>query len=325
MTSEFVVAGIVLRNGVAPSQARDKRLKEAGSSAITKEMLDSAVSCLLRENRQGVDAFEAEKKRLIDEYVNKEQFRTDFLSSLKPEIQKGLSFVHDYRQINSQISQNINAEIESRYTGDSFEDRLRKATHNEKAIYELSKFLEEKLNVAKFLLHPERLDVQEEWARFRFHGVVVKYVRIYTRRLEDKRVKVTVSGESFAEMIANPEAISVIPHTLIDNATKYSAKDSKINIDIRDVDRGVEFSVSSYGPLIRENEREKIFEAFYRGVCAQQVEEEGAGYGLYVAQLVAVHHLGTRISVEQEAKQKNKAGYWTTFAIRLPLTASVSS
>lgn len=286
-------------------------------------MLDNAIATIQTTSSAIENSIEEEKQKILYEYRQSEQYKTDFLKAIRPEILKGLSFVHDYKQINSQIRQNINVIIESKYPGQNLEEKLRHANHEEKAIYEASKFLEEKLNIAKFILHPEWLEKTTECSKFRFHGMVFKYARIYESRMNKKNLKVIETGNSTNEVVANPEAVAVIVHTLIDNATKYSAKGGKIEIFVQDRASGIDFSVSSYGPRIRQDEEEKIFSPFYRGEAATKMEEEGAGYGLYISQMVAIRHLGSIITVAQEPKQTPHQGHWTTFGIQIPLYAAI--
>jgi signal transduction histidine kinase len=322
-TEDIVIAGILLKDFSTNSQARSKRLKKERARLVTKEMLELSIRSIQNIKISLRETLEAEKEKIIDEYVRENQYKPDFLEPLREEIQKGLSFVHDYKQINTQISQNINFIIETRYNGNSFEDKLSQAIKQEKAIYEASKFLDDKLNVAKFLIHPEWLDIQDQCTRFRFHGVMLKYLRIYTSRFDDKGIEVPTQGESYAEIIANPQAVSVIPHTFLDNAAKYSPRNGKVVVYIQDVPGGIDFAVSSFGPRILPIEMDKIFEPFYRGESARRFQEEGAGYGLYISQQVAVRHLGTRINVEQEDRQTPRMGHWTTFSLKIPLKAKI--
>jgi len=81
--------------------------------------------------------------------------------------------------------------------------------------------------------------------------------------------------------------------------------------------------VSSYGPLIRRQEKDKIFQPFFRTKNAKKMEEEGAGYGLYISQLIAKNHLGSEIHVEQHSKETPLQGYWTKFSIKIPLKAII--
>jgi K+-sensing histidine kinase KdpD len=123
-----------------------------------------------------------------------------------------------------------------------------------------------------------------------------------------------VLGESVGEIRGNPTAVPVILHTLIDNALKYSKRDSEVRIQFHETDTYIDFSVSSFGPKIAEDERERIFDLFYRGRSARDQEEEGAGFGLYLAQFIAMT-IGTRIYASQSSDQ-NRLGYWTTFSVR---------
>ena len=162
---------------------------------------------------------------------------------------------------------------------------------------------------------------KEEYRRFRFHGVVEKYLHIYELQSENKGLSIGLSGKSHHEIIAHPEAIAVIPHTFLDNAIKYSAKLGSVDIVVQDRDDSIYFEVSSYGPKIKPDEKGKIFQAFYRGEAARKQEEEGAGYGLYLSQIVAINHLGSRIKVKQDTTQKPRFGHLTTFSLNIPLKA----
>ena len=323
ISKDIVIGGLVIRNAKDKSTAQRKRLFEDQNLAISIEILNAGIDSFQRAFATLDSVVASEKQRILDEYVKKERYRIDFLDALKPEIQKGLSFVHDYKQINTQISQNINAIIESHYAGSTLEEKLEQATEHEKALYEASKFLDEKLNVAKFLLHPEWLTLPYECSKFRFHGAVSKYLKIYRSRLASKNITLQVNGQSYLEMIANPQAVPVIPHTLIDNAAKYSPKDGKIIVEMQDNIDSINFSVSSFGPRISSQEKEKIFDPFFRGKAAIDMQEEGAGFGLYISQMIAKNHLGTYIQVHQDKQPTARMGYWTTFSVKLPLKAII--
>jgi hypothetical protein len=134
-TEDIVIAGIVIRDFSTNSKAHSKRLRNERARVITTEMLGLSVGSIQKIEISLRETLEAEKIKIIDEYVRKNQYEIDFLEPLRNEIQKGLSFVHDYKQINTQISQNINYIIETRYNGHSFEEKLSHATKQEKAIY----------------------------------------------------------------------------------------------------------------------------------------------------------------------------------------------
>lgn len=319
----ITVAGILLRETPKCSGARKKLVKKNSKLLIPIQQFNSSIETLQSINNSLAESIEKEKNHVIEKYVKSEKYKNDFLEPLRNEIQKGLSFVHDYKQINTQITQNVNVIIEKRYYGATFDEKLILATREEKAIYEASKLLDEKLNVAKFLMHPEWLVIQSECSAFRFHGLFIKYRRIYSPLFEKKKINISIQGRSDQEIIANAQAVSVIPHTFLDNAAKYSPLTGRVEVYIQDVDDGIEFSVSSHGPRILPEEKEKLFDPFYRGKYAKKIEEEGAGYGLYICQLIANNHLGTLIQVQQNDTPNTAKGYWTTFSIKIPLKAII--
>jgi len=172
-------------------------------------------------------------------------------------------------------------------------------------------------------LHPEWLREQDACIKFKFHGILMKYRHIYTPLFLKKDLKVSVAGQSFLEMIANPQAVQVIPHTFLDNATKYSPNGQNIEIHVQDSEGVIHFSVSSYGPIIGTKESEKIFSPFFRTKSAERMVEEGAGYGLFISQSIATKHLGTVIKMEQDRQDSFQDCYWTTFSVDLPLEAII--
>jgi signal transduction histidine kinase len=258
---------------------------------------------------------ELQKQAIVQEYRDRQLYKQDFLNVLRPEIQKSFSYVHDYRQFIARVKQNINVVIEQNHPGADFDEKLANATPPEKAIYYASRLMEEKLQTAFLLLQPERITTQSEATIFRLHGLVMKYLGIYASAFLEKGVNMKVVGSSVGEIRGNGSAVPVIPHTLIDNALKYSQRGSEVVVEFRETDTNIDLLVSSYGPKIHEDEYDKIFELFYRGRSAVQDQEEGAGFGLYLAQFIA-KEMGTRLQVRQLPARKAGAGYWTTFSCR---------
>lgn len=323
LDAKAVAAGVVLSDVPVISSAQKSVRKRLHDQFIKKDqLLSSQKAWSAMENEKKLTAT-AEEDKAIESYLDESIWKTKFIKQFEADIKKGLSFVHDYKQVNMQLAQNINVIIERRYNATTFEEKLKQATKEERAIYEAAKYLEEKLRVAKFLMNPDRLEDASLCCGFRFHGLVHKYYMIYSPRFVAKNVTVNHAGNSFSTVYANPEAVGVIPHTLIDNASKYASKFTAIEIVTQDIGDAIQFEVSSYGPQISEDEKEAIFRPFYRGKYAEQVEEEGAGYGLYIAQLICKKHLGCEISVRQDATKVKDKGFWTSFRVDIPLRAIV--
>lgn len=142
----------------------------------------------------------------------------------------------------------------------------------------------------------------------------MKYVKIYQRSFEEKDLRIRVSGESRGEVVGNPAAIGVIPHTFLDNALKYAPRGTQVEIRFVETDSALTFSVGSYGPGLGHGEEKKIFDLFYRGVEAKRVEPEGSGFGLHLAQLIAIKY-DTLIQVAQDPTNRRAGCCWTQFTV----------
>jgi two-component system sensor histidine kinase KdpD len=82
---------------------------------------------------------------------------------------------------------------------------------------------------------------------------------------------------------------------LLENAARYSPEGGEVTVTVAPVRDHVQVRVSDQGPGIAEGDRERVFEAFYRG--ARSPEMPGSGLGLAIANAIVTAH-GGRIWVE---------------------------
>ena len=99
----------------------------------------------------------------------------------------------------------------------------------------------------------------------------------------------------------------------IDNACKYSIFGSTITIRAEKTRAEIVFSVRSFGPVIPINDRERIFDRYYRST-ARPSRAAGTGIGLSIAKRVALIHGGSVWVTSDEAEG-------TTFYAAIPATA----
>ena len=77
---------------------------------------------------------------------------------------------------------------------------------------------------------------------------------------------------------------------LLDNAVKYSPQNGKIKISLQENEMFTTFSIRDYGIGIESEEKNLIFQRFYRG--KRVTDEEGFGIGLYLAREILFLHEG---------------------------------
>ncbi len=81
------------------------------------------------------------------------------------------------------------------------------------------------------------------------------------------------------------QAVRVLVN-LLENALKYSPQDSPVDLDVRRAGDRVQFAVADRGPGIPEDERERVFTAFYRPPGSPP-DVGGVGLGLAIARRLA--------------------------------------
>lgn len=317
--ADLLVAGVVVRDSPGPpTRAQNKQIRAAGNRVVYRDQLERVVS----RCRESTDAVAAElrerKNAIVEEYRSSESYKDDAVELLRPDLERTLAQVHDYKQFVQQIIQNIDVILERTYPGRTMEEKLDAAPHEEVAIYWAAYLMDQSLDAALFLQYPERITAAQDRRRVRFHGVVTKYLKIYKHRLAPKRLKVEQYGESFGEIETNARAIGIIPHALIDNAVKYAPPDSTIRLDYREADGRLSFAISSCGPPLREDELQHVFDLFFRGDEARARDSEGTGFGLASAQNVA-RLLDTPITVRQDSEEGPEDTRLTTFAVTFDL------
>ncbi|MVN22374.1 ATP-binding protein [Mucilaginibacter arboris] len=113
-------------------------------------------------------------------------------------------------------------------------------------------------------------------------------------------------------LYADAEKIRQVINNLISNAIKYSPKGKLIEIACQQIDGMAQVSIKDEGMGIKQQDKEKLFERFYRVENAHTSTISGFGIGLYLSAEIIQHHAG-KIWVESEI------GKGSTFYFSLPI------
>jgi len=98
------------------------------------------------------------------------------------------------------------------------------------------------------------------------------------------------------DVSVDPLQIDQMLTNLLENAIRHSPAGGEVEVQVSQPTEGiVRVRIVDQGPGIPPEERERVFDAFYRG--AQRPERPGSGLGLAIAKAVVVGH-GGRIWVE---------------------------
>lgn len=308
----LIIAGVVVRDGPGGTKTRSKALKEVGTKAISARDLEAAASKARRVADEVDESIASLKREVMHEYQRTEQYKRDLADLLRPSIEQTFAQVHDYRQLISQIIQHVNVYLETKSPRMDLDDQLDLADPNIRSIYWAARLMEFKLLSALFLANPERIVDPRHKRIFRLHGAIHKYLHIYKPLFDSRGLKLRVIGDSHGNLMENPDAIGVIPQAFIDNAIKYAPTGSEVCLTFSEDEDSIVLEVESDGPRLAPNEQARIFDLFFRGSQARASGEEGTGFGLGLAQLVA-DQVGAKLAVTQASERLANGAYRTSF------------
>ncbi len=137
---------------------------------------------------------------------------------------------------------------------------------------------------------------QESLARL--HLAPVRVDEVVRRVLNDHRLAIATRGIR-AQVRLEPitvsadfEKLRVVLDNLVSNAIKYSPDRGTISLALRRRAANVEIEVADAGPGIPSEDRERVFDWFYRGQHGRHGRVSGSGLGLAIAKEFVLAHRG---------------------------------
>jgi two-component system, NtrC family, sensor kinase len=122
-------------------------------------------------------------------------------------------------------------------------------------------------------------------------------VDTFQKQMLEKEIEVknNIPPELSAE--ADRDLIQVVANNLISNAVKYGSRGGKIEINAQDAGDKIRISVYNDGRVLREEERNALFQRFSRLDAPETKNAKGTGLGLFISREIVEKHGGT-MSVE---------------------------
>ncbi len=156
-------------------------------------------------------------------------------------------------------------------------------------------------------------DAQRPFARLDLAATVRQVVGEFAPLAVSKHIDLGI-GENQSELVTgDEEALRILVGNLVDNAIRYTPAGGRVDVTLSNVNGNVILKVEDNGRGIPIEDRERIFERFYR-ISGNGVQ--GSGLGLAIVKQVVQRH---RAAVEVET---GKNGIGTIFNIKFPVASS---
>ena len=148
-----------------------------------------------------------------------------------------------------------------------------------------------------------------------FRNIVKNSVELIRNFASGKEIDVVVRQESLPKINCDSLRMEQVLINLLNNAVRFSPKNSKLEIDVTKDEGFLKFCVTDEGIGIPAKEQNKIFERFYQVNKSLTRPAGGFGLGLsIVKQIVELH--GGVVSVESPPSGRKKGA---RFTVKIPI------
>ena len=173
-------------------------------------------------------------------------------------------------------------------------------------IQSINKLINELLLLAKI----ENIDNLQDFKQFDVSKETEIIVSMFESMAYERNVKLISNIQENITMNGNKEDLEHILSTLIDNAIKHTESQKEVVVDLSKEKNEVIIQVKNRGEAIPEEEKEKIFERFYRIDKSRNRNEKRYGLGLSIAKSTVEKYNGNI-----EVSYKNG---FTIFKVTIP-------
>jgi len=176
----------------------------------------------------------------------------------------------------------------------------------------LSGLVENILSISQLEVGSARLDAGE----VDLQRLIRQMVQDNLGAADEKRIDLTLAlPPKVPKVSGDKQRLSVLLNNLIGNAIKYTPAEGKVQVKLDVTGQCIRIGVSDTGIGISPEDRQHVFDKFYRAASDSVQMVTGTGLGLAIAREVARLH-GGEIHLESEL------GKGSTFTIELPLPSS---
>jgi signal transduction histidine kinase len=201
------------------------------------------------------------------------------------------------RDLIAAVSHDLRTPLTSlRLLADAIEDELVDPMDRHGHLAQMSVHLASLSALIEDLFELSRLeagDIQWSMQQVALDELVAETVEAMRPHADERRVAVRaeVNG-SVAPARANPEKLQRVLFNLIQNAIRHTPADGSVTVAAESNGSRVEVEVADTGHGVTAEDRERIFEPFFRGGATRSRTGEGTGLGLTICRAIVEAHGG---------------------------------
>ncbi len=224
------------------------------------------------------------------EQLQMEQLRREFTANVSHELKTPLHLISGYSEIIK--SQLVSAEDVQKFS---------------EKIYEESQRMVQLVDDIIKLSHLDEAS-QVSMERVDLYAIANNVLDSLSRKASQKHVALRLAGQPTL-LEGNPSLLHSIIYNLCDNAIKYNKENGQVHVAIVEDDQAIILEVTDTGIGISAEDKERIFERFYRVDKSRSKKVGGTGLGMSIVKH-AVHIHQASISISSEMNKGTKITVW---------------
>lgn len=242
-----------------------------------------------------------EQVELESTYVELEPF-IKTIQLQKEEIEFSISKVKESEKYRREFTANVTHELKTPLTSingyaEMIASGITSAEENKKFANVIIKEGTRLLELINQILDLSKIEGQITESKESFEDIDVyeianNIVSRFEQRLNSKNIDLTLSGEGII-INGNKSMIQDMLSNIIDNAIKYNKVGGKVDIKILQNKYEVIINLKDTGMGIPQEDRDRIFERFYRVDKSRSKKITGTGIGLSIVKHIVEYHNGT--------------------------------
>lgn len=254
------------------------------------------------ENPEATQVYEELKpftKRITEENFEKsqrEELRQQFTANVSHELKTPLTSISGFAEILKSGGTDPKDTVDFSKTIYDESQRMIILVND---IIKLSKLDEKSISLEK-----EAISLRE---------LCLEVMTVLSASAKAKNITLNLSGDSGLINGVQPVIYEMV-YNLVDNAIKYNVQDGKVDINLQNLmeNKCVIFTVKDTGIGIPANEKERIFERFYRIDKSRSKQNGGTGLGLSIVKHAAKYH-------DASVLVNSEVGKGSTFTVIFPV------
>jgi PAS domain S-box-containing protein len=241
-----------------------------------------------------------ERRRIQDEA---DRMKDEFFSLVSHEFRTPLTSISGYTELLTERAAELTGEERAHFL-----DVIKRNSKRLRRLVDDLLFIS-KVQAGKFSITPREVDLTK---------LVKQCVEASTPLAEENGLALSLEADEMPPIVGDPDRLGQLLDNLISNAVKYTPEGERVDVSLSMNSNSVVMQVTNTGVYVPPEDRERLFERFFRRSDPSAQDVQGVGLGLTIAKSIVHAHTG-----KIEVHSTEEVG--TTFRVELPLRGAVRS